>query len=75
MPELITNGATVHVRFEGHSRDVPLHALDVGPQAGDADLKCALAAYLQVPEGKLSEYVIDRHASGNLTVRPEAVFG
>jgi hypothetical protein len=28
-----------------------------------------------VPEAKLGDYVIDRHETGNMTVRPEAVFG
>ena len=30
---------------------------------------------LKVPVGRLRDYVVDRHETGNLTVRPEAVFG
>jgi hypothetical protein len=30
---------------------------------------------LEVPQAKLRGYVIDRHETGNMTVRPEAVFG
>lgn len=65
----------LHIRFEGRSFDVPLSDLDVGVASGDADVKRALAAYLNVPETKFRDYVVDRHETGNLTVRPEAVFG
>ena len=65
----------VHVRFEGRSLDVPQADLDVGAASSDNDVKRALARYLEVPEAKLRDYVIDRHETGNLTVRPEAVFG
>jgi hypothetical protein len=75
MTEPLHGKAVVHVRFEGHSRDVPLTDLDAGPLAGDAAFKQALARYLNVPETRLRDYVIDRHPTGNLTVRPEAVFG
>ena len=40
-----------------------------------AQIKHALAVHLDVPEAKLRDYVVDRHQTGNLTVRPEAVFG
>jgi hypothetical protein len=69
------NGAVLHVRFEGRSRDVPLAELDLGPQSSDAAVKQALARHLGVSDDKLRDYVVDRHQTGNLTVRPEAVFG
>lgn len=65
----------VHVRFEGRSLDVPQADLDVGAASSDNDVKRALARYLETPEEKLRDYVIDRHDTGNMTVRPEAVFG
>ncbi|HZT82217.1 MAG TPA: hypothetical protein VFA26_18460 [Gemmataceae bacterium] len=71
----VLNGAVVHVRFDGRSRDIPLGALAVGPPSSDAEVKRALARHLGVAEAKLRDYVIDRHENGNLTVRPEAVFG
>ena len=37
--------------------------------------KAALAILAKVPTARLDDYVVDRHANGNLTVRPEAVFG
>jgi len=67
-------GEVVHVRFEGRSLDVPLGALGSGGRS-DADLKQAVARYLEVPEARLHDYVVDRHENGNLTIRPQAVFG
>ena len=64
-----------HVRFGGRSFDVPLHALGVTAATGDPHLREALASYLEVGLGRLAEYVIDRHPNGNVTLRPEAVFG
>lgn len=65
----------LHVRFAGRSTDIALSELDVNPFAGDDDIKRALAAYFEVALDKLRDYVIDRHPTGNLTVRPQAVFG
>jgi hypothetical protein len=75
MAEQLLNGNVVHVRFEGRSLDVPLCDLGVGPRASAAALRHALARRLDVPEERFRDYVIDRHVTGNLTVRPEAVFG
>lgn len=65
----------VHIRFEGRSLDIPQGDLDVGPASSDNDIKRALAAHLEVPQSRLRDYIIDRHDTGNMTVRPEAVFG
>jgi len=65
----------VHIRFEGRSLDIPQSDLDVGAASSDNDIKRALARHLEVPQAKLRDYVIDRHDTGNMTVRPEAVFG
>jgi hypothetical protein len=67
--------AVVHIRFEGRSLDIPQGDLDVGGASSDNEIKRALARHLEVPEAKLRDYVIDRHETGNMTVRPEAVFG
>ena len=65
----------VHVRFEGHSWDIGFGVLDVGERSGDQDVRQALACYFDVPVQKFAPYVVERHANGNITVRPEAVFG
>jgi len=65
----------VHIRFDGRSFDIPLTDLDVGALSSDSEIKRSLAAYLNIPVGKLRDYTVDRHETGNFTVRPEAVFG
>jgi len=67
--------AVVHIRFEGRSLDIAQSDLDIGTASNDNEIKRALAHVLEVPEAKLRDYVIDRHDTGNMTVRPEAVFG
>lgn len=67
--------AVAHVRFAGRSFDIPLAALDLGGLSADGQIRRAIARHLNVPEFKLDAYVIDRHANGNVTLRPEAVFG
>jgi hypothetical protein len=67
--------SVVHIRFDGRSLDIPQGDLDVGAASSDNEIKRALARHLEVPEAKLRDYVIDRHDKGNMTVRPEAVFG
>jgi hypothetical protein len=64
-----------HVRFDGRSLDLPLDELDLSPASTDDEIKRAVARHLEVPENKVRDYVVDRHESGNLTVRPAAVFG
>jgi hypothetical protein len=67
--------AVVHIRFEGRSLDIPQSDLDVGSASSDNEIKRVLARHLEVAESRLRDYVVDRHDTGNLTVRPEAVFG
>jgi hypothetical protein len=67
--------AVVHVRFAGRSFDIPLSALDLGALSADGQIKRGVARYLDVSVDRFTAYTVDRHANGNLTVRPEAVFG
>lgn len=69
------NTGVVHIRFDGRSVDISQSDLDVGSASSDNEIKRALARHLDVAETKLRDYVIDRHDTGNMTVRPEAVFG
>jgi hypothetical protein len=75
MAEQLAQAPVAHIRFDGRSLDVALGDLDIGPETPDAKIKVALARHLEVPAAKLRDYVIDRHETGNLTVRPAAVFG
>lgn len=65
----------LHIRYAGRSFDIPLSDLDLGTASHEADIKRRLAEYLNVSTAKLRDYTVDRHETGNLTVRPEAVFG
>ena len=65
----------IHVRFEGRSYD--MHTAHLGMTAGlnDNEIKQRLAQFLDVAPERLADYVIDRGPSGDLIVRPEAVYG
>jgi hypothetical protein len=69
------NGSVVHVRFNGRSFDVPMAQLDLSAGFSDERIKRTLSQFINVPASRLNDYVVDRHANGNLTLRPEAVFG
>jgi hypothetical protein len=73
--ENATRTMMVHVRFEGRSFDVPTQDLALAPGASDGALKEALARYLDLSVRDFDSYVVERHETGNWTVRPEAVFG
>ena len=67
--------SVIHVRFAGESFDLPLATLDVGTKSSDAQVRSAVAMNLTIPLDRLDDHVIDRHANGNLTIRPAAIFG
>lgn len=75
MALLAAPARVVHVRLDGRSFDLPADRLGVSEAATDEQVKAAVARHLEVPANRLSDSVIDRHPNGNLTVRPEAVFG
>ncbi len=65
----------VHIRFEGRSFDVAESQLVVSTGMNDTAVKERLANHLDVNQNRLEFYVIDRRPSGDLIVRPEAVYG
>ena len=67
---------TIHIRYEGQSIDLSMRQLDVGDLSTDQQVREAVATHLGVPMNKLTAFAIDRNAdSGDLTLRPQAVFG
>ena len=54
---------------------MPLAELGVADGAADLDVKRAVARHLEIAEDRLRDYVLDRHETGNVTIRPQAVFG
>lgn len=65
----------VHIRFEGQSFDVAESQLGITNGMNDKILKERLANHLDVNRNRLESYVIDRRPSGDLIIRPEAVYG
>lgn len=65
----------VHIRFEGRSYDLAERQLNVTANMNDGAIKERLAQHLDVRVERLQEYVIDRRPSGDLIIRPEAVYG
>lgn len=70
-----TQDTVIHLRVEGRSRDLPCRALGLGPNSTDQEVRQAVARHLETSPERLQHHVVDRHGNGNLTVRPEAVFG
>lgn len=65
----------VHVRAAGQSLDLPLAGLRLTEPCDDETVREAVARALDIRVAALKGCVVDRHPNGNLTVRPEAVFG
>lgn len=65
----------VHVRFEGRSYDLNEQHLGVSAAMGDRPIKAQVAQHLEVPVNRLASYVVDRRPSGDVIIRPEAVYG
>ncbi len=65
----------VHIRFEGRSYDVNENQLEITNQMTDSAIKKRVAKYLEVNFDRLNLYVVDHRPSGDLIIRPEAVYG
>ncbi len=65
----------VHIRFEGRSYDIAENQLGIRTNMDDAAIKERLARHFDVRSDRFGSYVLDRRPSGDLIVRPEAVYG
>ena len=73
----------VHIRFEGRSLDIPETQLGIAASMNDAAVKERVSRHLDVNTNRLSAYVVvrvaspegNRRPSGDLIIRPEAVYG
>jgi len=65
----------VHVRFEGRSFDYNEAVIGIHASMSDEQIKNRVAQHLDVGRNKLDFYVVDRSPSGDLIIRPEAVYG
>lgn len=75
MPLLVEAGRTLHIRVDGRSYDVSFEQLGLVAESSDAQVKQQVSRFLEIAVNRLTDTVIDRHANGNWTIRPEAVFG
>ncbi len=65
----------VHVRFEGKSLDVTEQQLGMTAGMSDAQVMERVAQHLDVGTVRFTDYVVDRRPSGDIVIRPEAVYG
>ncbi|NEP46059.1 MAG: hypothetical protein F6K35_45405 [Okeania sp. SIO2H7] len=64
-----------HIRFEGRSYDVTENQLGIRENMTENTIKERLAQYFDVGKERFNSYVLDHRPSGDLIVRPEAVYG
>jgi len=67
--------AVIHVVFAGIRFDLALAGLEIAATDDDYLVKLAVARRLKVPVSRFDDYLVERNADGNLTIRPETVFG
>jgi hypothetical protein len=65
----------VHVRFEGRSYDLSERDLNLQREMSDTQLVTRVAQHFDVGMARFKHYVVDRRPSGDIVVRPEAVYG
>lgn len=65
----------IHIRFEGRSYDFNENQLQVSARMNDTAIKERIADHFEVQSSRLKSYIIDRRPSGDLIIRPEAVYG
>ena len=67
--------AILHVRIQGRSREIALDLLDISQASPDDLVKEAVARFMELSPALFVHTVVERHDNGNMTLRPEAVFG
>lgn len=73
---MTTLDSMIHIFYSGESTDIPYGELDLAYDATDAQIKQAVADWLEAPISKISNFVLERNqTSGDITLRPQAVFG
>lgn len=65
----------VHIRLEGRSYDMSETQLGIRSQMNDTAVKERVARYFDISSDRLQFYIVDRRLSGDLIIRPEAVYG
>lgn len=65
----------IHIRVMGRSRDIALDMLNLTTNSNDQAIREAVARFMELSVQQLQRSIIERHENGNMTLRPEAVFG
>ena len=71
---LTIDALRLHVRFDGRSEELDLETLGLRRDAGDAELRAALACRYDCAVEDLAEYVVVRGPQA-IIVRPIAYYG
>lgn len=68
--------ATLHIRHEGRSVDVRMEDVDLGDLSSEQEVRQAAATYFGQPVEKFNAMMIERNQeTGDITMRPQAIFG
>ncbi|PAX46700.1 hypothetical protein [Brunnivagina elsteri] len=65
----------VHIRFEGRSYDMQEAQINRNASMNDSAIKQRLAEHFDINLNRFETYIVDRRPSGDLIIRPEAVYG
>lgn len=65
----------IHVRFEGRSFDFRETQIGVVASMTDVQVFEQLAHHFDVAQNRFDAYVVDRTPTGDVIIRPEAVYG
>jgi hypothetical protein len=65
----------IHVRNDGRSLDLLAEDLRVTAVMSDREIRQAVARHLDVALDAFEDLVVDRRPSGDVVLRPEAVYG
>ena len=65
----------IHVRFNGRSDNLDFMDIGISNGSTDQEVKTSAARYYDRENDAFDRMVIERHANGNITLRPEAIYG
>lgn len=65
----------MHVRFNGRSETFDFASVGISSTSTDREIRESLARHFDRALNVFDNLVIERHANGNITIRPEAVYG
>lgn len=65
----------LHIFFAGNQYDWSYSEADVSDYSTDDQIKQSLSVLLHTPTAKFDGWYIDRGVTGEVTVRPNVVFG